>query len=124
MEIYIGAVSITITSRPHYCQLKGIKEDTLLWYDETNKSKKDPKIRKRTSDNERRWGRVFAFKEEAIYQVDLYFKDMPDELDEFKKACADAYQGNVAREINIDQYLKLFQYISKKSLEDKHDKIT
>lgn len=124
VEIYIGEVSITITSRAHYCQLKGIKEDRLLWYDETNKSKKDPKIRKRMSSNERRWERVFAFKEEAIYQLNLYFKDMPDELYEFKKACVDAYQGNIAREINIDQYLKLFQYISKKSLEDKSDKIT
>ena len=122
-EIYIGEVTITITSREHYCQLKGIKEDKLLWYDETNKGEKDSKIRKRANQGKRRWERVFEFKEETIYSLDLYFKDMPDELDEFKKICIDAYQGSIARELSIDQYLKLFQYISKKSLEDTNNKI-
>lgn len=120
-EIYIGKVTLTITSRQHYCQLRGISESSKLWYDETETGKKDSKVRKRALKNKWKWNRVFEFKKEGVYIVNRFFSEFPNELDEFIKICEDVYKNPTAREIDNDMYLKLFQFMAKQQEEYKNN---
>lgn len=116
-NIFICKVTSTIISREHYCQIKGIRSDTLLWYDETEEGKKDGKIRKRKGREKFRWNRVFEFKKEDEYsKLDLLIADMPSYLDNFKKICVEVFKNHISREISIEDCLHLFQYITKEKL--------
>lgn len=112
-NIFICKVTSTIISREHYCQIKGIGSDTLLWYDETE----DGKIKKRKGRDKFRWNRVFEFKKEEEYsKLDLLIEDMPFYLDNFKKICVEVVKNHISREISVEECLHLFQYSTKEKL--------
>lgn len=113
-DVFIGKITLRITSRAHYCQLRKINEESLLWYSETEQGKRDSKLRKRKNSDGWRWKRVFEFKKVNEYKnLGLKFIDMPNELGVFKDICEEVYKQQVSRELSVDQYIKLFQYISK-----------
>ncbi len=116
-EIFLSKVILSITSRNHYCQIKGLSEKDILWYDETEKGKSDSKLtkRKKKGKNEFRWKRVFEFnKQDEFTDINIYFSEFPETLNNFKKVCELVFSQNIAIEISIDEYVSLFQYISKK----------
>lgn len=114
-SIFTSKITLSIASREHYCQMKGISEDSLLWYDETDKGKKDSKLRQRKTKEKFRWNRVFEFKkEEEFSDLNLLIKDIPHNLEHFKNACKDVFLNPTSIEISVDEYLYLFQYITKK----------
>ena len=113
-SIFVCKVITTIMSREHYCQMKRINYDSLLWYDETEKGKSDSKLRKRKTKEKFRWNRVFEFKKEDEFNnLDLCIKDIPNSLKCFKNICVEVFKNHISSEIEIEQYLKLFQYIAK-----------
>lgn len=113
-SVYEAKVSLSITSREHYYQIKNMTNNSLLWYDETEEGKRDPKIRKRKFREGFRWNRVFEFRLNNEYNnLDILISEMPNELKNFKEICKDVYGSGNAREITMEEYLQLFQYIAK-----------
>lgn len=114
VDIYIGKITLGITSRTHYCQLRKINEDSLLWYSETEEGKRDPKLRKRKNLDGWRWNRVFEFKRiDEFKNLGFRFIDMPNELNVFKETCEQVFRQQVSRELSVDQYVNLLKYISR-----------
>lgn len=113
-DIFISKVTLSIMSREHYCQYKGISENSILWYDETEQGKKDTKIRIRKNKEKFRWKRVFEFKKEDEFNnLGLYMEDMPSYLGEFKEKCIKAFKNHISSEIDTDEFLRLLQYVAK-----------
>jgi len=101
-EMWIGEITSTINSRREYCQIKKFPYSTQLW-------KNDPK-----KNNSWRWNRVFSFKKIKAIKIDLSMNELykNKQTKDFVEAVVEAFCYNKSREIPLEQYRNVLEYIT------------
>ena len=111
-EFWIGRVIRPIQNREEYCMRMGRPIDFPLWYDETETGRNDKRVRQRVG-NGIRWNRVFGFHPvESLSNLDISFKYLYSRFPSFVEATIDAYTKSKSREINIDIYIALLEFLA------------
>lgn len=111
-ELYITRVVAPIKSRHEYYKYKNIPAGNPLWYDETDKGKKDKRVIQR-KNQELRWKRVFEFETTLhLASLNLRLKDLNKIFPVFVQAVREIYTFPVSREIEIDLYTSVIEYLS------------
>jgi hypothetical protein len=111
-ELWVGKVTIPIKSRQEYCMIKGIPANTPLWYDETKIGKSDKRLTQRKTTGIR-WNRVFEFRPVVtLSSLNINIKKLNNIFPDFVKATLEIYVGQGSREITLNQYTSLMEYIA------------
>lgn len=100
-EIYVGELVSTIYSRNEYCQRKKIPGNTQLW------------VKDQKRNHAWRWNRVFEFRHIKTLRSGISMKKLKDtpELIEFVSAVTEAFCYQRSREITLQEYRDLLEYL-------------
>ena len=111
-ELYISRVIYPIQSRGEYCITRGRPVLSPLWYDETETGRNDKRVTQRKGTGIR-WNRVFQFHEvETLDSLGITFEYLSSKFPLFVQAVIEAYTNPVSRELTIDLYTNLLEFLA------------
>ena len=121
-ELSICQVTSPLQSRIEYALQHNIDIDTPLWYDETEGASLDSRVRHRVNH---KWPYVFEFKQLTnLSNLWVSLEKASLDIPAFTNAVREVYTQHTSREISIEEYVRLLEYISKQSIGNQHTSIS